>query len=115
MDEKKLKRYEDLLITKRKGLQDCLESLNEAAKPVDLGTPIGRLSRVDAMQHQQLKLETKRKTELSLAQIELALKRITEGKYGICIKCENEIADRRLTARPETLLCIDCQESLAIH
>jgi DnaK suppressor protein len=45
-----------------------------------------------------------------LDKIERALRKIDEGTYGICEQCEEEIAPKRLEARPETTLCIRCKE-----
>lgn len=44
-----------------------------------------------------------------LKQINAALVRIEEGKYGICANCLTRIAADRLVARPYSTLCIDCQ------
>ncbi|MBL9102102.1 MAG: TraR/DksA C4-type zinc finger protein [Myxococcales bacterium] len=43
--------------------------------------------------------------------IELALRKIDEGTYGICEECEEMIAIKRLQARPEAPLCIQCKEA----
>jgi DnaK suppressor protein len=43
--------------------------------------------------------------------IELALRKIDEGTYGICEECEEMIALKRLQARPEAPLCIGCKEA----
>jgi DnaK suppressor protein len=43
--------------------------------------------------------------------IELALKKIDDGSYGICEECEEMIALKRLQARPEAPLCIGCKEA----
>jgi RNA polymerase-binding transcription factor DksA len=32
-----------------------------------------------------------------------------QGTYGICKSCGRQIPEERLAARPEALLCIDCQ------
>jgi DnaK suppressor protein len=45
-----------------------------------------------------------------LRNIRAALARIANGSYGICGRCEEEIAPRRLAAVPWAPLCIDCQE-----
>lgn len=42
-----------------------------------------------------------------LAQIEAALVRIDEGRYGICEVCGGQIAEGRLEARPWTPYCIN--------
>ena len=41
---------------------------------------------------------------------ELALKRIAQGTYGICLACETAIPITRLLAFPSALRCIECQE-----
>jgi DnaK suppressor protein len=44
-----------------------------------------------------------------LEQINEALTRIEEGKYGVCSGCLTQINADRLVARPYSTLCIDCQ------
>ena len=43
---------------------------------------------------------------------ELALMRITQGTYGHCLGCENEIPITRLLAFPSAMRCIACQTIL---
>ncbi|GMV43257.1 MAG: RNA polymerase-binding transcription factor DksA [Myxococcales bacterium] len=45
-----------------------------------------------------------------LKKIDRALVRITEGEYDECENCGNGISKKRLLARPETTMCIDCKE-----
>ncbi len=47
-----------------------------------------------------------------LAQIDQALARIENGKYGICDSCGNPIGDERMEAMPHATLCINCQAKL---
>jgi RNA polymerase-binding protein DksA len=44
-----------------------------------------------------------------LGQIDAALTRIRQGKYGLCIKCGQEIPEPRLRAIPHALLCVNCK------
>ena len=39
-----------------------------------------------------------------------AMGRVESGAYGVCIDCEERIADRRLAAVPWAKRCIRCQE-----
>lgn len=41
--------------------------------------------------------------------IDRALERIAEGKYGICANCGNEISADRLAIIPASILCVDCK------
>jgi RNA polymerase-binding protein DksA len=38
-----------------------------------------------------------------------AIKRIEEGRYGICEACENKISKKRLLAVPFASMCVKCQ------
>ena len=42
-------------------------------------------------------------------QVERALHRLSEGKYGECEDCREPIATERLRFRPEATRCVDCQ------
>jgi DnaK suppressor protein len=43
--------------------------------------------------------------------IELALRRITDRSFGVCVHCGEEVKRRRLEVVPWTPFCIRCQES----
>ena len=45
-----------------------------------------------------------------LYELEEALKRIEEGKYGVCQECGETISKARLKAVPHACLCIKCQQ-----
>jgi DnaK suppressor protein len=45
-----------------------------------------------------------------LAQIELALARLKQGRYGLCDMCEKKIPAARMNAVPYSIMCIGCQE-----
>jgi RNA polymerase-binding transcription factor DksA len=44
----------------------------------------------------------------SLAEVEDALAKFGDGKYGLCESCGQAIAPARLEAKPAARLCIDC-------
>ena len=75
---------------------------------VQLDTSIGRLSRMDAMQNQQMALELRRRRENQLLRIENAFKRMDQGRYGICGKCRKPIDEARLEVFPDVVTCISC-------
>jgi RNA polymerase-binding protein DksA len=43
-----------------------------------------------------------------VASVQRALTRIENGTYGECVRCGHKISCKRLEARPEAALCIDC-------
>ncbi len=92
-------------------INTLLGRTSEDSKPVDLDLPIGRLSRADAIQMQNMAELNRRQLEVKLKQIETALSAFETGSYGSCRSCNGEINPARLEARPESPFCIDCQEA----
>ena len=71
-------------------------------------TRVGRLSRMDAMQMQQMSIELERRRNRELVALDSALKRIEDGDYGYCAACDESINPKRLEIDPVNTLCIDC-------
>ena len=92
-------------------LRALLEDSKEGAKPVDLDEPIGRLSRMDAMQQQKMLEANRRNAEARLRLVVSARALLASGEYGDCKECEEPIGFRRLEARPETRYCLKCQSA----
>lgn len=57
-------------------------------------------------------IATEKVLEKSLEDITKALERIKKGTYGTCKYCGNEIAEKRLLARPTASSCISCKTEL---
>jgi DnaK suppressor protein len=91
-------------------LTATLESQEDAAKPVELDqTKMGRVSRIDAIQQQEMARSSEASARRRLALVRQALKALEEDEYGYCRLCEEPIAFRRLQARPESPFCVECQ------
>ncbi len=75
-------------------------------------TKVGRLSRMDAIQIQQMGLASERRRKNELNALDAALKRIELGEYGLCNQCDNEINPKRLEIYPAVTLCIQCASAL---
>jgi DnaK suppressor protein len=50
--------------------------------------------------------------KLHMRRIERSLQDVEDGVYGLCEQCEEEIALKRLMARPTARYCIDCKTQL---
>lgn len=48
--------------------------------------------------------------ELELIEIEVALGKIKDKKFGICEMCEEDISIQRIKVKPHAKYCIDCRE-----
>lgn len=49
----------------------------------------------------------------SVKEIDIALGRIDEGTYGICVDCGAEINPERLEFRPNSVRCVTCKSASA--
>ena len=108
MEADRLTFFRELLEAKAKEAKDYLESSKDSAGVVELDTSIGRLSRMDAMQDQQMALELRRRKENQLLRIQGAMDRMSQGTYGLCLSCKEPIADDRLEFAPDAVVCVKC-------
>ena len=96
-----------LLLARRDALLETAGG--EAEAPVELDqSRVGRLSRMDALQGQAMSQAAGQRREQELARIAAALRRIESGSYGLCLRCDEDIAPARLRIDPAATLCIGC-------
>lgn len=69
---------------------------------------VGRLSRMDAIQNQAMAQAQARRRDAERARIRAALVRLSEGEYGYCTECGEEIAPARLDVDPAIARCAEC-------
>ncbi len=100
------------LMRLRLDLGEQLRATKEGAKPVALDEPIGRLTRMDAIQQQSMSKANRRQIDLRLRQVEQAISLHAQGEYGLCRRCEDPIGYARLSARPESPYCLSCQDEI---
>ena len=117
MDQKTLKKFEDLLLEEKKKLGEELSGFAKQnpqnsddfnAEFPDLGEKEDENASEVAEYSKNLTLE--RTLESSKSDVEKALKRIKDGTYGICKYCGKDIGEKRLMARPTSSACIDCKK-----
>ena len=99
------------LLADRVRLEEDLQLTKEGSQPVDLDTPIGRLSRMDAIQQQQMTKAGRATLDIKLRQVRASLEAYRKGDYGYCRSCHEPIAYARLKARPEAPFCLSCQDT----
>jgi DnaK suppressor protein len=77
---------------------------------IAIETSADELDRIQQAQERDFAMGAIDRDSLRLREIRAALERIDNGTFGICLNCEEEIAEKRLAAVPWTSLCIVCQE-----
>lgn len=109
MNENELEKFRQLLVSWRDDLLSTREVREEGSGTVHLDQQsVGRLSRIDAMQSQELAKAGKLRAEQQLLKIEAALTRIENDDFGDCRECGEPINPKRLEIDPTSLYCIEC-------
>jgi len=92
-----------------KELDALLQQTAQDSAPVELDQQsVGRLARMDAMRMQAMAQETQRRRRERGPHIEAALRRIEQGEFGRCTRCDDAISEKRLEVDPTYLLCVNC-------
>lgn len=100
-----------ILQEKRGGL------LQEAKRTLDHEMVIDSDERMDEVDQasseymQAFSFRLRGRERFLMDKIEHALLKIDQGTFGICEECDEPISLKRLQARPEAQLCIQCKES----
>ena len=111
MEQDQLNIFRQALISLKAELVQLRTENKDAAETVTLDqSMVGRLSRMDALQAQQMAKETMRRREIQLQKIDAALGRMDRGEFGYCLICEEEIVLARLEFDPASTRCITCME-----
>ena len=112
LTSRQINKLSDHLKLKAAELELQLEGSRQSAEPVTLDQQaVGRVSRMDAIQQQQMAVANREQSTLLLKLVSSALLRINSGNFGYCLQCGEPIAFARLDAQPFTPNCLDCQSA----
>jgi DnaK suppressor protein len=111
LGEKDIQKFRELLEErKRLVLERANRTLSEdmTLDPNDLADEMDLAS---SEYYQSFEFRLRGREKSLLFKLDLALRKLDEGTFGICERCEEPIGKKRLEARPETTLCIQCKEA----
>lgn len=92
MHESEITRLRQKLVSRRDEINALLKLSVESRSVVELDqSSVGRVSRIDAMQAQQMALAAGRQRQEELIRIEAALTRMNDGTYGECLVCGEDM------------------------
>lgn len=111
LDEVALAHFKEVLLHER---QEVLEALENLGSSMNAGggydSNFADISQVTAEKGEAEALaQPLRET---LVEIDEAITRIDDGKYGYCMKCGAEVNSERLEAIPKTKYCTPCAGSI---
>ena len=105
-------RIRQKLEMQRQQILEFLKRLNDETQALDPDSARDIADRsVLAMSRESLFEQTSQQ-RLVLRMVDGALGRISDGSFGVCASCGDDISARRLEAVPWTQYCLRCQEVL---
>jgi DnaK suppressor protein len=112
MEQDQIEALRHALLSLKREIEQLKSTSSEASGTVALDqSKVGRLSRMDALQAQQMAQETARRRQLHLQKIDGALRRMEADNYGYCFICGEEISAARLNFDPAGTRCIECVDN----
>ena len=108
MNEKDLSIYKQKLESMLLEIDDYLSKTKDSAAAVEPDKGLGRLSRMEVMQDQQMVLELRRRKKRQLLEVKNAITRIEQNLFGKCVFCGKKISSERLNVFPEVQSCVNC-------
>lgn len=95
-----------------KTMQNEIECLKEKTEPITPDCSLGRLTRQEMIQEQQVYEHAMHEAEIRVKRLEYALGKVDSEDYGICAECEEDIVFERLMLLPESTHCVSCKSEL---
>jgi DnaK suppressor protein len=89
-------------------IAEQIAHLEAKINPIAPDCSLGRLTRMEAMNEQEVNQRILDKTRLRQTRLRNALSRIDSEMFGICIDCEEAIGFERMSIRPESVRCVAC-------
>jgi DnaK suppressor protein len=111
MNKTELEKYKKILEARQAELARGLRNRDDIAIEK---TP-DALDEVQLAGERELAIRNLDRESSLLRNVRLALARIADGSYGVCLHCDEEIKPKRLDAVPWTPYCIRCQEAADRH
>ena len=113
LNKEDIQSLQQMLETLQNDLENLLDISADAGSTVTLDqSKVGRLSRMDALQHQAMAQANRVGHSNRLVQVKQALNLMADGDYGYCESCGEIIPIERLLIKPESNYCIACQSKL---
>lgn len=100
----------EMLNRRQRELQDDVQSRIRVGRAERTNEVRDDLERSDASSQGDIELMLIQMRAETLIRVDEALERLSAGRYGFCIECAEEIAERRLRALPFAVRCQSCEE-----
>ena len=88
--------------------EEKILELEKLVQPVAPDNALGRLSRMEALNDKAVNEAALGQAREHLHQLELALTRVYDSRFGLCSACEKPIPVERLLLMPQSSKCVGC-------
>lgn len=89
-------------------VEQIVLDLKDLTQPISPENAIGRVSRMDAINNKSINEASLRKAEEKLSKLKVALSRVEDKDFGICVKCKKAIPVGRIMLVPQSNKCVNC-------
>ena len=114
MKQSQRTQIKEKIITDIDALQNEINILIEKTQPIAPDCSLGRLTRQEMIQEQQVYEHALHESEIRLNKLKFALGKVDKDSYGVCMECEEDILFARLMLVPESSHCVSCKEELGL-
>lgn len=105
-----LAHFTNLLVVRRQKILKAEEEQMDLDREGEAERPSDEVDVASAEWDRTFEHRMRGRESALLKKIDKALVLIEDGTYGECDSCSNDIGYKRLSARPEATLCIECKE-----
>jgi DnaK suppressor protein len=112
MNSKKREHFKKLLLSELR--RHAQHITDEQAQALDVNNDDAKENSDVALRNgiQELALKLSDNESQMVADIDMALRRMEEGSYGMCVRCGKEIDEKRLEAMPTARYDAECQSAM---
>jgi DnaK suppressor protein len=107
MTKTELTKFRQILEAKRAELAEILRRRDEIA----IEKSPDAIDEVTRAAERELAIRNLDRESKLLRNVRAALRRLQDGTFGVCARCDEDISPKRLAAVPWTEFCIRCQEA----
>ena len=112
MNSKKREHFKKLLLSELR--RHAQHITDDQAQALDVNNDDAKENSDVALRNgiQELALKLSDNESQMVADIDMALRRMEEGSYGMCVRCGKEIDEKRLEAMPTARYDAECQSAM---
>lgn len=108
MSKTQLKSFRETLETKRHELMAGGSDRDE----IMIENAAEEFDRLQQQLNREVAIRNLDRESKLLKEVRAAIARLDKGTFGICLRCEEEIPEKRLKAVPWAAYCVSCQETI---